>query len=328
MERRALGSTGHSVSAIGLGCMGMSEFYGPHDDVQSLETLETALDQGIDFFDTADTYGFGHNEELLGRFLKGRRGSVTFATKFGMVRQPGRYERRIDNSPAYIQRACEASLKRLGTDRIDLYYAHRLERERPVEETVGAMAKLVEAGKVRWLGLSEVSPATLKRACTVHPIAAVQSEYSLWTRDVETELLETCRELGVTFVAYSPLGRAFLAGAVTGTEGLAADDFRRANPRFQEDAMAQNRRLAEALKDFAAKRRATPAQIALAWLLGKYGHVVPIPGTKRARYVVENAAATEIALKPDEIDALDALFPPEAVAGARYTPEGMKGLNV
>ena len=328
MERRPLGRTGHQVSAIGLGCMGMSEFYGTRDDATSLQTLATALDQGIDFFDTADTYGFGHNEELVGRFLKDHRGKITLATKFGIVRQEGRYERRIDNSPAYIAEACDASLRRLGIERIDLYYAHRLEPARPIEETVAAMAKLVEAGKVRWLGLSEVSAASLRRAHKIHPITALQTEYSLWSREPETELLKTCRELGISFVAYSPLGRAFLTGTVTSPDMLAPTDFRRSNPRFQADALERNRKLTDALADFAKARHATPAQMALAWLLGKHRHVIPIPGTKRSAYVIQNASAATIRLSAEEIATLDRMFPPEAVAGDRYTPEGMKGLGL
>ncbi|MGH6880956.1 aldo/keto reductase [Hypericibacter sp.] len=328
MERRPLGRTGHQVSALGLGCMGMSEFYGARDDVKSMQTLEAALAHGIDFFDTSDTYGFGHNEELVGRFLKNHRGKITLATKFGIVRQEGRYERRIDNSPAYIAQACDASLGRLGIERIDLYYAHRLEPARPIEETVAAMAKLVEAGKVRWLGLSEVSAATLRRAHKIHPITALQTEYSLWSRESETELLQTCRELGVSFVAYSPLGRAFLTGTVTSTDALAPTDFRRNNPRFQADALERNRKLTDALANFAKARHATPAQMALAWLLGKHRHVIPIPGTKRSAYVIENASAATIRLSAEEIATLDRMFPPEAVAGDRYTPEGMKGLGL
>jgi aryl-alcohol dehydrogenase-like predicted oxidoreductase len=328
MERRPLGRTGHQVSAIGLGCMGMSEFYGTRDDAKSLQTLATALEQGIDFFDTADTYGFGHNEELVGRFLKDHRARITLATKFGIVRQEGRYERRIDNSPAYVAQACDASLRRLGIERIDLYYAHRLDPARPIEETVAAMAKLVEAGKVRWLGLSEVSAATLRRAHKVHPITALQTEYSLWSRDPEAELLETCRELGISFVAYSPLGRAFLTGTVTSTDNLPANDFRRGNPRFQAQALERNRKLAAALADFAATRKVTPAQIALAWILSKHRHVIPIPGTKQPAYVLQNAAAAAVRLSGEEVATLDRLFPPDAVAGERYTAEGMKGLGI
>jgi aryl-alcohol dehydrogenase-like predicted oxidoreductase len=327
MQRRDLGSTGQSVSALGLGCMGMSEFYGAHDDAQSLETLAAALDRGIDFFDTADMYGAGHNERLLGSFLAGRPERPIVATKFGIVREPGEYARRIDNSPDYVRRACDASLARLGVERIDLYYCHRRNPEVPIEELIGAMAGLVRAGKVRWLGLSEVSVDTLRRAAAVHPIAAVQSEYSLWTRDPEAGMLDACRELGTSFVAYSPLGRAFLTGAVGSADDLAADDFRRINPRFQGEALAANRKLAAALTEFAAARGATAAQIALAWLLAKYPHVIPIPGTRRVRYLDENVAAADIALGTDELAALDSLFAPGAVQGERYPPEGMKGLE-
>lgn len=329
MDRRSLGQDGTTVSAIGLGCMGMSEFYGPRDDAQSLDTLAAALEHGIDFLDTADMYGSGHNEELVGRFLKGRRDQVVLATKFGIVREPGVAGRRIDNSPAYIRAAAEASLKRLGTDVIDLYTMHRRNTDVPVEDAVGAMAELVQAGKVRQIGLSEVSVETLRRAHAVHPIAAVQSEYSLWTRDPERNgVLAACRDLGTTFVAYSPLGRAFLAGAVTDTSSLAADDFRRVNPRFADEALAQNNRLVEALGDLAFDLGAKPAQVALAWLLAKHGNVVPIPGTKRRAYLAENAAAAAIRLTAGQVAALDTLFAPEAIAGARYSEEGMRGLGL
>jgi aryl-alcohol dehydrogenase-like predicted oxidoreductase len=328
MERRPLGRTGRTVSAIGLGCMGMSEFYGPGDDEQSLATLAHALDLGIDFLDTADMYGSGHNEQLIGRFLKGRRDKVVLATKFAIVREPGAYRRIVDNSPAYIRKACDASLERLGVDHIDLYYCHRRNPDQPIEETVGAMADLVAAGKVRWIGLSEVSPDTLRRAAAVHPITALQSEYSLWTRDPEDEILDLCRELGTTFVAYSPLGRAFLTGTVATPDSLDPTDFRRHNPRFQGEALAQNARLVDGLKAFAGRHNATPAQIALAWLLAKHDHVVPIPGTRRTRYLDENVAATGIKLNAAEVAELDALFPPEAVAGTRYPEEGMKGIGL
>jgi aryl-alcohol dehydrogenase-like predicted oxidoreductase len=308
--------------------MGMSEFYGPRDDARSLETLAAALDHGVDFLDTADMYGAGHNEELLGCFLKGRRDKVTVATKFGIVREPGVYDRRVDNSPAYIARACEASLKRLGVDAIDLYYMHRRNPAVPIEDSVGAMAALVSAGKVRAIALSEVSVETLRRANAVHPIAAVQSEYSLWSRDPEAGMLQACEALGVTFVAYSPLGRAFLTGKIETPDSLPEGDFRRLNPRFRGDAFARNKELADALADFAAARKATPAQIALAWLLGKHGHVVSIPGTKRPTYLAENAAAASIKLSGDEIAALDSLFAPAAVVGDRYTVEGMKGVGL
>ena len=328
MLRRPLGKSAATVSAIGLGCMGMSEFYGPGNDEQSLETLATALEQGIDFLDTADMYGFGHNEELLGRFLKGRRERVLLATKFGVVRNPeAPAARRIDNSPQYIRQACDASLRRLGIETIDLYYIHRRDPSVPVEEAVGAMAELVTAGKVRYLGLSEVGPETLRRAHAVHPITAIQSEYSLWSRGPEEEMLATCRELGVTFVAYSPLGRAMLTGTVKSAEAFAPDDFRRGNPRFQGEALRKNLHLVAGLADFAQKRGATTAQIALAWLLVKNPDVVPIPGTKRPRYVVENVAATQIELSSQEIAALDRLFDPAAVAGERYASDRMANID-
>jgi aryl-alcohol dehydrogenase-like predicted oxidoreductase len=328
MLRRPLGKTGATVSAIGLGCMGMSEFYGPGNDQQSLETLATALDQGVDFLDTADMYGCGHNEELVGRFLKGRRERVLLATKFGIVRNPKvPSERRIDNSPQYIRQACDASLRRLGTETIDLYYIHRRDPSVAVEDAVGAMAELVQAGKVRYLGLSEVGPETLRRAHAVHPITAIQSEYSLWSREPEQRMLATCRELGVTFVAYSPLGRAMLTGAVKSGEALAPDDFRRTNPRFQGDALQKNLRLVAGLVEFAQQRNATSGQIALAWLLAKNPDVVPIPGTKRPRYVIENAAAAQIELSSEETAALDRLFDPAAVTGERYASDRMANVE-
>jgi len=327
MQQRSLGKTNTTVSAIGLGCMGMSEFYGPRDDEQSLLTLKTALDLGVDFFDTADMYGAGHNEELIGGFLRGRRDKVKLATKFGIVRKPGVYERTIDNSPAYVEKAAEASLRRLGIETIDLYYCHRRNPETPIEDMVGAMARLVEAGKVRAIGLSEVSPATLRAANAVHPIAAVQSEYSLWSREPEQEMLETCRELGVTFVAYSPLGRGFLTGTIAKTEDLAEDDFRRHNPRFQDEALAHNQRLTEGLAVFAKERNATPAQVALAWLLSKHNHVVPIPGAKRPQRLPENVAAVDIALDAEAVAKLDKLFDVGTVVGERYPQAGMVGIE-
>ncbi|NMN57353.1 aryl-alcohol dehydrogenase-like predicted oxidoreductase [Xanthobacter sp. SG618] len=328
MDHRSLGRSGLSASAIGLGCMGMSEFYGPSDDEQSLATLAAALDLGINFFDTADMYGVGHNERLLGRFLKGRRDQVILATKFGNVRGPNGERLGVSGTPDYVRSACDASLERLGIDTIDLYYQHRVDSKTPIEETVGAMKGLVEAGKVRFLGLSECSVATLRKAHAVHPITAVQIEYSLWSRDPEEEMLAACRELGVAFVAYSPLGRSFLTGAVTSPDTLAADDFRRANPRFSGDALKANLTLVEALKDFAAAKGATSAQIALAWILNKQDNVIPIPGTRRQKYLEENVAATRIRLSPEEVATLDALFAPEAVAGTRYPAAAMAMLNL
>ncbi len=328
MDQRSLGRSGLSVSAIGLGCMGMSEFYGPSDDEQSLATLAAALDLGINFFDTADMYGVGHNERLLGRFLKGRRDSIVLATKFGNVRGPNGERLGVSGTPDYVRSACDASLERLGIDTIDLYYQHRVDPNTPIEETVGAMKGLVEAGKVRFLGLSECSVATLRKAHAVHPITAVQIEYSLWSREPEEEMLAACRELGVAFVAYSPLGRSFLTGAVSSPDALADDDFRRSNPRFSGEALKTNLALVEALKDFAAGKGVTSAQIALAWILGKDDNIVPIPGTRRQKYLEENVAATRIRLSPDEIAALDALFAPDAVAGTRYPAAAMAMLNL
>jgi len=330
MKNRTLGQSGLSIAEIGLGCMGMSEFYGPSDDQQSLATLNRALDIGVNFFDSADTYGLGHNERLLGQFLKqggvARRRQVVVATKFGIVREAGQYERRIDNSPAYVRAACEASLQRLGVDEIDLYYCHRRNPDVPLEDTIGAMADLVHAGKVRQIGLSEISIATLQRASKIHPVAAVQSEYSLWSREPENGLLAACAELGTTFVAYSPLGRAFLTGTVR-NDSLAANDFRQFNPRFQGDAEIANQALVEKLHQFALTRRVTNAQIALAWLLNKHPHVVPIPGTRQTRYLEQNVAASAIALTGEELATLDALFLPEHVTGNRYPDSGMVGVE-
>ena len=330
MQKKALGITKTPISAIGLGCMGMSEFYGATDDAQSHNTMARALELGVNFFDSADIYGFGHNETLIGEFLKAggpaRRAQVALATKFGIVRAPGQYERRIDNTPAYVQSACEASLKRLGVETIDLYYCHRRNPDVPIEDMVGAMAQLVKAGKVRQLGLSEVSSATLGRANAVHPIAAVQSEYSLWAREPETDMLATCAELGTTFVAYSPLGRAFLTGALD-KANLAANDFRNMLPRFSGTAEAANQAMVDGLTRFAANKGMTNAQVALAWLLCKHPHVVPIPGTRRINYLEQNAAAADFALSAAEVAELDALFPTDAVEGGRYPEAGMVGIE-
>ena len=330
MKQRSLGQDKTPVSAIGLGCMGMSEFYGDSDDSQSLLTLARALELGVNFLDTANTYGLGHNETLIGRFLTqggaARRAQVVIATKFGIVREPGKYERTIDNSPAYIRACCEASLQRLGVDVIDLYYCHRRNPDIPIEEMVGAMADLVKAGKVRQIGLSEVSAKTLRAACAVHPVAALQSEYSLWTRGPEDEMLKVCAELGTTFVAYSPLGRAFLTGTVN-AESLADNDFRKRNPRFTGAAGAANHRLVEGLRSFAVARGMTNAQIALAWLLNKHPHVVPIPGTRRINYLEQNVAATDCELSSKDIAELDTLFAPDRVSGPRYVKAGLLGIE-
>ena len=330
MQKRTLGSVKTQISAIGLGCMGMSEFYGATDDAQSHGTMARALELGINFFDSADIYGSGHNETLIGQFLKAggetRRAQVVLATKFGIVRLVGQYERRIDNTPAYVQSACEASLKRLGVETIDLYYCHRRNSDVPVEDMVGAMAQLIKAGKVKQLGLSEVSSATLRKANAVHPIAAVQSEYSLWAREPETDMLATCAELGTTFVAYSPLGRAFLTGALD-KANLTTDDFRNMLPRFSGAAQAANQAMVDSLGRFAAAKGMTNAQVALAWLLCKHPNVVPIPGTRRITYLEQNAAVSDFALSDVDITELDALFPPEAVEGERYPEAGMVGIE-
>ena len=330
MKNRQLGASGPEVSAIGLGCMGMSEFYGHSDDADSLRTLERALELDVTHFDSADTYGLGHNESLLGRFIAqggaARRRQVVVATKFGIVRAAGQYERRIDNSPAYIRAACEASLQRLGVERIDLYYCHRRDPAVPIEEVVGAMGDLVAAGTVGALGLSEVSLDTLRRAHAVHPIAAVQSEYSLWSRDAELGMLAACAELGVAFVAYSPLGRAFLTGALD-VDKLADSDFRKHNPRFAGEARAKNQQLVDALAALASERGLSSSQLALAWLLNKHPHVVPIPGTRRIAYLESNAQAADVTLTASELEHLDRLFDPQSVAGARYPDAGFVGIE-
>jgi aryl-alcohol dehydrogenase-like predicted oxidoreductase len=327
MTDRQIGRTGRFVFPIGLGCMGMSEFYGPTDEAQSLETLEFAFDAGLTTYDTADIYGFGHNEELLGRFLKGRRDRVHLATKFGIVRKPGSYERRLDNSPSYIRSACEASLRRLGVDSIDLYYMHRVSAETPIEESVGALARLVEEGKIGAIGLCEVSPATLRAAHAVHPVAAVQSEYSLWSREPEQGLLQLCRELGVSFFAYSPLGRGFLTGRIASAADLGDGDFRRSNPRFEGENLARNLAIVDTVRRFADAKGCTPAQLAIAWLLAQGPEIIPIPGTKRIAYLRENLGALDVELTADDLTQISAALPAGIAAGERYTPEGMKGLN-
>lgn len=328
MEQRELGRSGLIVSALGLGCMGMSEFYGPADDAQSRDVLERALALGVTHYDTADMYGSGHNETLLSGFLAGCRERVVVATKFGIVRKPGEYSRVLDTSPAYVRLACEASLKRLGVEVIDLYYAHRVNPNIPIEDTVGAMADLVQAGKVRALGLCEVSASTLRRAHAVHPIAAVQSEYSLWTRDVEAEILPACRDLGVSLVAYSPLGRGLLTGTITSQDGLAANDFRRISPRFQDGNLEANLQLVDVVRQMAAAKGGSPGQVALAWLLAQGPDILPIPGTKRVKYLEDNVGAASLSLSEAELTQLAAALPPGAAVGDRYPAEGMKGVNV
>jgi aryl-alcohol dehydrogenase-like predicted oxidoreductase len=320
MQQRRLGKSGPAVSALGLGCMGMSEFYGSGDESESIATIHRALELGVTMLDTADMYGAGDNEKLVGKAIAGRRDRVFLATKFGIVRdrnQPGKRE--ISGRPEYVKAACDASLQRLGVDYIDLYYQHRVDLSVPVEETVGAMARLVEAGKVRYLGLSEASAATLRRAHAVHPIAAVQNEWSLWSRDLEENgQLAAARECGCGIVAYSPLGRGFLTGALKSPNDFAPDDFRSTSPRFTGDNFKKNLELVQHVEALASKKGCTASQIALAWLLAQGDDVVPIPGTKRIAYLEENVAAVEVRLAPEELSALDAVFPPHAASGERY----------
>jgi aryl-alcohol dehydrogenase-like predicted oxidoreductase len=329
MDKVKLGSQGAVVSRMGLGCMGMSEFYGHRDDAESAATLLRSLDLGMTFLDTADMYGIGDNEELVGRTIRPRRSEVFLATKFGNVRKkddPTYWV--ISGKPEYVRQACDASLRRLGVGHIDLYYQHRVDPDVPIEDTVGAMAELVRAGKVRYLGLSEASAATIRRAHKVHPITALQTEYSLWTRDVEAEILPALRELGIGFVAYSPLGRGFLTGSITRPTDLDGSDARAQRfPRFAAEAFDRNMALVERVKAFAARKGATASQLALAWVLAKGDDVVPIPGTKRRKYLEENAAAADIRLSAAEVAELEAAVPPEAVAGGRYSDASMKTID-
>jgi aryl-alcohol dehydrogenase-like predicted oxidoreductase len=320
MQRRQLGRDGPLVSALGLGCMGMSEFYGASDESESIRTIHRALELGMTMLDTADMYGSGANEELVGKAIAGKRERVFLATKFGIVRDPGDpSSRAIDGRPEYVRSACEASLRRLGVDRIDLYYQHRVDVNVPVEETIGAMAELVRAGKVRYIGLSEASAATLRRAHAVHPVTAVQNEWSLWSRDLEENgQLAAARELGCGIVAYSPLGRGFLTGAIKTPEDFAPDDFRRSSPRFTGENFRKNLALVARVEELARAKGCSPSQIALAWLLAQGDDVVPIPGTKRVAYLEHNAAALDVTLSPGELAALNAVFPPGAASGARY----------
>ena len=324
MQHRTLGANGPQVSALALGCMGMSEFYGAADEQESLETLDLALASGVNFWDTADIYGPHTNEVLLSKALKGRRQQIFLATKFGIVRDAADPRKRgVCGRPEYVKQAVEDSLQRLGTEHIDLYYQHRMDPDVPVEETVGAMAELVKAGKVRYLGLSEVDPERLRRAHQVHPITAVQSEYSLWTRDPEYGVLDTCRELGIGFVAYSPLGRGFLSGAIRSVDDFDADDYRRFNPRFQGENFQRNLALVDAVTELAQAKGITPSQLALAWLLAQDQHLIPLFGTKRRKYLQDNIQAAEVHLSAEELTAIDKVFPADKVAGSRYAANMM-----
>lgn len=322
MRKVRLGRSGLESSALGLGCMGMSEFYGEQDEAESLKTLARAFELGVTLYDTSDMYGRGHNERLVGAFAQGRRYKILIATKFGVVRDPNGpsgslYDRDLDNSPAYMRRCIEASLKRLGVEYVDLYYVHRMDPRTPIEETVGAMAELVKEGKIRGVGLSEVSADILRRAAAVHPIAALQSEYSLWAREVEAEILPACRELDIAFIPYSPLGRGLLTGAITSTKTLAPNDLRQNAPRFQDGNIDSNLALLARVKSLASERGCTLGQIALAWLFGQGGDIAPIPGTKRVKYLEENVGACDVSLTRAEIDSLGAILAPEGVAGSR-----------